>query len=200
MDNQELLDNLTRLQQSLESIDSARQMVDRTIAAYDGVATQVQGISDTLSLVSRQLEALIGKLAENRDVLSAAVDQRMTTAIDQLETTSNSFAQQTMDAMTQFKDGWKNYFEQMDLSVKRLVNESEQTLNQAMQDAKESQEQATHTLEVAASRTEAVCSDIVNEVKFRHEKFLAASRKQIMYSTIILSVLIAINIVIALLR
>jgi hypothetical protein len=77
MENQELFEQLAKLQRSLQDIDSARKMVDETIEAYNGVSSHIASYSNQLSLVSDRINQLITLIIQNKDTLSSDIDTRV---------------------------------------------------------------------------------------------------------------------------
>lgn len=85
MNEQEILNSLATLEQTLQGIDSARKQVQNVVSAYDAVKNQFSVLNNDISVISNDLKSIFDTIKENNDTVSASLSLKMSdtfTAID----------------------------------------------------------------------------------------------------------------------
>ena len=72
MDSQEILKSLSTLEQKLQSIESARQQVERTVNAYEGAKAQLSVLTQDFTDIYQELKN-IGLFQETIIFISALI-------------------------------------------------------------------------------------------------------------------------------
>ena len=200
MENQELLEQLQQLQRSLQDIDAARQMVNETIEAYNGVSSRIESYSTQLSSVSDRISQLITLISQNRDTLSSDIDTRMDAALQKAEQISDRFTQKTSSAITTFEHDAQDQIRDLNTAVTNMVSEAHRAISLATGTATELQTQSVIALETATNKVNAAATEIGEKVSNVLLSSMTKTRKSIIISTIIVSVLVVANIIISLLH
>ena len=76
MNSQEILKSLSNLEQKLQSIETARQQVERTVNAYDGARTQLVKLTQDMSSVSLEMNKVISMITTNQETLSGELSKK----------------------------------------------------------------------------------------------------------------------------
>lgn len=76
MNSQEILKSLSNLEQKLQSIETARQQVERTVNAYDGARTQLVKLTQDMSSVSQEMNKVISLISSNQEALSGELSKK----------------------------------------------------------------------------------------------------------------------------
>ena len=76
MNSQEILKSLSNLEQKLQSIETARQQVERTVNAYDGARTQLVKLTQDMSSVSQEMNKVISMITTNQEALSGELSKK----------------------------------------------------------------------------------------------------------------------------
>lgn len=85
MNEQEILNSLATLEQTLQGIDSARKQVQNVVSAYDAVKNQFSVLNNDISAISSDLKSIFDTIKENNDTVSSSLNSRISdtfTAID----------------------------------------------------------------------------------------------------------------------
>lgn len=76
MDTQDIVKSLSKLERSLKGVDSARQQVEKTIAAYDATCEQVNTLLQEIANVSNDLSAVVDIVKKNQKQLTANLSDK----------------------------------------------------------------------------------------------------------------------------
>ena len=197
MENQELFEQLAKLQRSLQDIDSARKMVDETIEAYNGVSSHIASYSNQLSVVSDRINQLITLIIQNKDTLSSDIDTRVNATLEKAEQTSVRFSENISNILANCAKETRDQI--LDLNTaSNIAGETRQAISQATKAANELQQQSLVALDAATSKLNSVSSDLRSNISAEFISFWTKTRTSFIVSTIVVSVLIGFNIVIAL--
>lgn len=195
MDNQEILENLARLQKSLEDIESARKMVDETVSTYKGGAKQIKAYSEQLSSVSEKIGQLIDQIKQNKDTLSAEVDETINATITKIEGASTTFTQKTNQQIDSFVDKTDSAINGLNSAVNGFIGEAKHAINHAAEAGKTSQKVAKDALDEATTNMGKIIKDLTEKNEKLFTDFKASVGKKITIEAIILAVLMIANIV-----
>lgn len=198
MENQELFEQLAKLQRSLQDIDSARKMVDETIEAYNGVSSHIASYSNQLSLVSDRINQLITLIIRNKDTLSSDIDTRLNATLEKAEQTSVRFSENISNILANCAKETRDQILELNTTATNIAGETRQAISQATKAANELQQQSLVALDAATSKLNSVSSDLRSYISAELISFWTKTRTSFIVSTIVVSVLIGFNIVIAL--
>ena len=198
MENQELFEQLAKLQRSLQDIDSARKMVDETIEAYNGVSSHIASYSNQLSLVSDRINQLITLIIQNKDTLSSDIDTRVNATLERAEQTSVRFSENISNILANCAKETRDQILELNTTASNIAGETRQAISQAIKAANELQQQSLVALDAATSKLNSVSSDLRSNISAEFISFWTKTRTSFIVSTIVVSVLIGFNIVIAL--
>ena len=200
MENQELFEQLAKLQRSLQDIDSARKMVDETIEAYNGVSSHIASYSNQLSLVSDRINQLITLIIQNKDTLSSDIDTRVNATLEKAEQTSVRFSENISNILANCAKETRDEIVEWNATVSNSAGETRQAISQATKAANELQQQSLVALDAATSKLNSVSSDLRSNISAEFISFWTKTRTSLMVSTIVLSVLILTNIIVSIMH
>ena len=85
MNTQDIIKSLSNLEHSLQGVESARQQVDSTIAAYGATKKQLATLSQEFVKVSNELNSVIDVVRNNQEQLSATLSSKIEHLLIQIE-------------------------------------------------------------------------------------------------------------------
>ena len=85
MNTQDIIKSLSNLEHSLQGVESARQQVDSTIAAYGATQKQLATLSQEFVKVSNELNSVIDVVRNNQEQLSATLSSKIEHLLIQIE-------------------------------------------------------------------------------------------------------------------
>ena len=85
MNTQDIIKSLSNLDHSLRGVESARQQVDSTIAAYGATQKQLATLSQEFVKVSNELNSVIDVVRNNQEQLSATLSSKIEHLLIQIE-------------------------------------------------------------------------------------------------------------------
>ena len=85
MNTQDIIKSLSNLEHSLQGVESARQQVDSTVAAYDATQKQLATLSQEFVKVSNELGSVIDVVRNNQEQLSATLSSKIEHLLIQIE-------------------------------------------------------------------------------------------------------------------
>ena len=85
MNTQDIIKSLSNLEHSLQGVESARQQVDSTIAAYGATQKQLATLSQEFVKVSNELSSVIDVVRNNQEQLSATLSSKIEHLLIQIE-------------------------------------------------------------------------------------------------------------------
>ena len=200
MENQELFEQLAKLQRSLQDIDSARKMVDETIEAYNGVSSHIASYSNQLSVVSDRINQLITLIIQNKDTLSSDIDTRVNATLEKAEQTSVRFSENISNILANCAKETRDQILELNTTVSNIAGKTRQAISQATKAANELQQQSLVALDAATSKLNSVSSDLRSNISAEFISFWTKTRTSLMVSTIVLSVLILTNIIVSIMH
>lgn len=65
METEDILISLSKLEESLKELDSAKKLVEKTVASYNSVGTKIEAYTTTLDFVSQNVTVLIETIKDN---------------------------------------------------------------------------------------------------------------------------------------
>lgn len=200
MENQELFEQLTKLQRSLQDIDSARKMVDETIEAYNGVSSHIASYSNQLSFVSDRINQLITLIIQNKDTLSSDIDTRVNATLEKAEQTSVRFSENISNILANCAKETRDQILELNTTASNIAGETRQAISQATKAANELQQQSLVALDAATSKLNSVSSDFRSNISAEFISFWTKTRTSFIVSTIVVSVLILANIIVSIIH
>ena len=75
MDSQEILKSLSNLEQKLQGIESAKQQVERTVAAYDGAKAQLTALTNDFADIYQTLNGILDNVKNSQELVKGEVVQ-----------------------------------------------------------------------------------------------------------------------------
>ena len=85
MNTQDIIKSLSNLEHSLQGVESARQQVDITVAAYGATQKQLATLSQEFVKVSNELNSVIDVVRNNQEQLSATLSSKIEHLLIQIE-------------------------------------------------------------------------------------------------------------------
>ena len=85
MNTQDIIKSLSNLEHSLQGVESARQQVDSTVAAYGATQKQLATLSQEFVKVSNELSSVIDVVRNNQEQLSATLSSKIEHLLIQIE-------------------------------------------------------------------------------------------------------------------
>ena len=85
MNTQDIIKSLSNLEHSLQGVESARQQVDSTVAAYGATQKQLATLSQEFVKVSNELGSVIDVVRNNQEQLSATLSSKIEHLLIQIE-------------------------------------------------------------------------------------------------------------------
>ena len=85
MNTQDIIKSLSNLEHSLQGVESARQQVDITVAAYGATQKQLATLSQEFVKVSNELYSVIDVVRNNQEQLSATLSSKIEHLLIQIE-------------------------------------------------------------------------------------------------------------------
>lgn len=192
MENQEILEHLNNLQKNLKDIESARQMVENTVKAYNGVSSHIDAYSQKLATISEQMKSIIEQISENRLTLSSEIDNKMTNAASKAENASDTFSIQAKETLTAFNEKTKSLIQQLNTSAGKLVADAKAEIEQAKELAYSSISQSTNALNSATETIKSSTDELINKMEVRLAAFEIKINKKINISTVFVIILLLI--------
>ena len=186
MENKELFEYLSQLQQSLRDIEAARQMVDDTVHAYNEVSVHIKSYSEQLSAVSKQINLLITQIGKDTDTLSSNVDAKIETILEKAERISDTFAKKTSNVISSFENSTRENIQEVNTSFTNIVGKAQEAITQSVITANELQSQSVITLESTASKIDSLAQGITNEFIEQLDLFKKRIQKTIIVGIVLI--------------
>ena len=133
MDSQEILKSLSNLEQKLQSIESARQQVERTVNAYEGAKAQLSVLTQDFTDIYQELKKVLDDIQNSKSIASTEVSDKADVVFKSLQTRITSLEQATKDIKENFENACKtaneNFSKTIEKSGKDLTTEMEANIN-----------------------------------------------------------------------
>ena len=133
MDSQEILKSLSNLEQKLQSIESARQQVERTVNAYEGAKAQLSVLTQDFTDIYQELKKVLDDIQNSKSIASTEVSDKADVVFKALQTRITSLEQATKDIKENFENACKtaneNFSKTIEKSGKDLTTEMEANIN-----------------------------------------------------------------------
>ena len=133
MDSQEILKSLSNLEQKLQSIESARQQVERTVSAYEGAKAQLSVLTQDFTDIYQELKKVLDDIQNSKSIASTEVSDKADVVFKALQTRITSLEQATKDIKENFENACKtaneNFSKTIEKSGKDLTTEMEANIN-----------------------------------------------------------------------
>ncbi|MCM1142313.1 MAG: hypothetical protein NC453_27395 [Muribaculum sp.] len=104
MTSQEILASLSQLEQELQSIKSARELVDQTVNSYGDVKNDIAKLIDEFANVSNSLADISNALASENIAISTEIQKTIEIAKGTINNLHESFASQCNTAVVRFME------------------------------------------------------------------------------------------------
>lgn len=200
MENQEILEHLNSLQKNLKDIESARQMVENTVKAYNGVSSNIDAYSQKLATISEQIKSIIEQISENRLTLSSEIDKKMTTAASKAENASDSFTKQAKETVTAFDKETKSQIQQLNTSAGKILADAKAEIEKAKELASSSISQSTNALNSATEAIKSSTEVLITKMETSMAAFEKKVSKKINIGTAVVIILLLIILAISAMR
>lgn len=102
MTTQEILASLSQLEQELQSIKSARALVDDTVGAYAEVRIDIKKLLNEFESVTKTLNSISSALESENESINSEIQKSIDVVQRQLETLNTSFANQCNSVIMRF--------------------------------------------------------------------------------------------------
>ena len=171
MDSQEILKSLSTLEQKLQSIESARQQVERTVNAYEGAKAQLSVLTQDFTDIYQELKKVLDDIQNSKNIASTEVSDKADVVFKALQTRVTSLEQATKDIKEKFENACNtandNFSKTIEKSGKELTTEMEAYINKAREATVKEIEKASGI--IAGFKT------VVDELKEGYNKSLTES-------------------------
>ena len=138
MDAQEILKSLSNLEQKLQSIESARQQVERTVNAYEGAKAQLSVLTQDFKDIYKQLDEILQGIQSSKDVVSSEVSGKADVVFKSLKLRSDSLEQATnsikLDFITACNTANENFTKALEKSEKNFSSELGTNINKVREE------------------------------------------------------------------
>lgn len=101
---QEILASLSQLEQELQSIKSARALVEDTIGAYAEVKRDIKNLLNEFESVTKSLSSISSALESENETLTTEIQSSINVFKGQLETLNTAFANQCNSVIVRFTE------------------------------------------------------------------------------------------------
>lgn len=102
MTTQEILASLSQLEQELQSIKSARVLVDETVGAYADVKKDIKSLLNKFELVTTSLNSISNAFNAENETLKTEIQSSVNVVKGQLDTLNTAFSQQCNSIILRF--------------------------------------------------------------------------------------------------
>ena len=171
MDSQEILKSLSTLEQKLQSIESARQQVERTVNAYEGAKAQLSVLTQDFTDIYQELKKVLDDIQNSKNIASTEVSDKADVVFKALQTRVTSLEQATKDIKEKFENACNtandNFSKTIEKSGKELTTKMEADINKAREATVKEIEKASGI--IAGFKT------VVDELKEGYNKSLTES-------------------------
>lgn len=104
MTTQEILASLSQLEQELQSIKSARALVDKTVGAYTEVKNEINSLLNEFESVTKSLNSISSAFETENETLKAEIQNSINVVKGQLYTLTTAFANQCNSVIIRFME------------------------------------------------------------------------------------------------
>lgn len=129
MDTQDILKSLANLERNLQGIESAKQQVEKTVAAYDSTRLQLSKLSQDLSGISSELHTIVTTIRDNQQELDASISEK----IEMVFANINNEASRLSETATDISKSFNSSCEKTVKTVRTKIDETISTFNEDVQ-------------------------------------------------------------------
>lgn len=104
MTTQEILASLSQLEQELQSIKSARALVDKTVDSYAEVRKDITRLLDEFTSVTKSLNDISSAFESENAILTSEIQKAIDVVRGQLDTLNTAFANQCNNTVMRFME------------------------------------------------------------------------------------------------
>ena len=126
MDAQGILKSLSSLEQKLQSIESARQQVERTVNAYDGAKAQLSVLTKDFTDIYQELKNVLTEIQNSKNNISLEVSDKADVVFKALEARTTSLSETAdkikQDFITACKTANQDFSKAIEKSENDLAN------------------------------------------------------------------------------
>lgn len=119
MDAQGILKSLSNLEQKLQSIESARQQVERTVNAYEGAKAQLSVLTKDFTDIYQELNNVLVEIQNNKNNVSTEVSDKADSVFKALEARTASLEQTTNGIKQDFENACNAATEKFSKSIEK---------------------------------------------------------------------------------
>lgn len=134
MDAQGILKSLSNLEQKLQSIESARQQVERTVNAYEGAKAQLSVLTQDFTDIYQELNNVLVEIQNNKNNVSTEVSDKADGVFKALQARTTSLEQATNGIKQDFENACNaatdNFSKSIEKSEKDLVDSMLANINE----------------------------------------------------------------------
>lgn len=134
MDAQGILKSLSNLEQKLQSIESARQQVERTVNAYEGAKAQLSVLTKDFTDIYQELNNVLVEIQNNKNNISTEVSDKADGVFKALQARTASLEQATNGIKQDFENACNaatdNFSKSIEKSEKDLVDSMLANINE----------------------------------------------------------------------
>lgn len=129
MDTQDILKSLANLEQNLQGIESAKQQVEKTVAAYDSTRLQLSKLSQDFSGISSELRTIVTIIRDNQQELNASITEK----IEQAFANIDDEASRLNEIATKISKSFDSSCEKTVKTVRTKIDETISVFNEDVQ-------------------------------------------------------------------
>lgn len=119
MDAQGILKSLSSLEQKLQSIESARQQVERTVNAYEGAKAQLSVLTKDFTDIYQELNNILVEIQNSKNSVSTEVSDKADSVFKALQARTSSLEQTTNGIKQDFENACNAATEKFSKSIEK---------------------------------------------------------------------------------
>lgn len=123
MDAQEILKSLSNLEQKLQSIESARLQVEKTVNAYEGAKAQLAVLTQDFKDIYKELNSVLIEIQNSKNIVSTEVSDKADGVFKTLKERSDSLDKATKDIKEKFVKACDKANEDFSNTIEKSKNE-----------------------------------------------------------------------------
>jgi ElaB/YqjD/DUF883 family membrane-anchored ribosome-binding protein len=132
MDSQQLIESLSKMEQSLQGVESAREQVQQVADAYGKTKIQLTGLISSINQMSLDMQSLIKAIKDNQDMLSESYGKRILTSFDSIDERTKVLIKAAKMMEVQFSaactSATTNFLSETDASIVKLQQQFDETI------------------------------------------------------------------------
>lgn len=122
MNTEDILISLSKLEESLKELDSAKELVEKTVASYNNAGIKIEAYTATLDSVSQNVTALIEIIKGNNAVFTNEANQQLQDVVNSFSKSVNGVRSIMDEILDKFKKETTSAEQVLSKSVEAIQN------------------------------------------------------------------------------